>query len=60
MHVRRVGVELLPVVGLLVVAVFVKLPVLLVEPAERPELLAERLVVQLERKIEISINFFES
>ena len=40
MHVGRVGVELLPVVGLLVVAAFVKLPVLLVG---RLELLAERL-----------------
>ena len=53
MHVGRVGVELLPVVGLLVVAVFVKLPVLLVEPVERPELLAERLVVQLECQMKL-------
>ena len=40
LHVGRVGVELLLVVGLLVVAAFVKLPVLLVG---RLELLAERL-----------------
>lgn len=39
LHVGRVGVGLLPVVGLLVVAVFVKLPVLLVG---RLELLPQR------------------
>ena len=59
LHVGRVGVELLPVVGLLVVVDVVKLPVLLVEPVEQPELLAERLVVQLECQIELSIIFLK-
>ena len=47
LHVGRVGVELLPVVGLLVVVDVVKLPVLLVELVGRLELLAGRLVEQL-------------